>query len=775
MKLSLSWIFDYIDADWRTCDVQKLAILFNQKVAEIESFYPIKIAVDKLFVAEITQVNESDITAFIPELATSVTLPYRAGTMQKQQFLVIKKGDAWLYATGADLHQEKNSELPAVYCDAALLDGRWKQDIEADDYILEVDNKSITHRPDLWSHYGFAREIALLLQLPLKELPVAALPITHIKEHTCSATDQFPFDIAITNAKEIKRFSAVYFDRIENRASSLWMASRLCRVQSKPINALVDLTNYVMLDVGQPMHAFDAQKLSSPTMQVGNARYQDKICLLDDEAITLTDNDLVVSNGTTPVALAGIMGGKQTGVSAQTTRIFLEAANFDATRIRLSSAYHKKRTESSARFEKSLDPNQTVIALQRFVALLERLCIAYHASPIVTVGTIAQPITIAITQSYITDKLGVALDTTIITAICAALGFDVASENLADDIVYNVTVDSRRSTKDIKHKEDLLEEIVRVYGYTNVPFALPRKAVSPSDIADITSERSIKRQLSFGLQMHEAKNYGFFSESFLQELRWQPTDAVTIGSPVSEEYQRLVTSLIPGLIANVVENHTDHDQLRFFEWARIWTKTASDIIENSELAGIFYQKKGDISFYEIKTYVQDLCDMLHMPVTWHKVDKPQDPWFAPYQTAHIMHEDQVIGTVGIMNVAFTHHLLSGSLAAFSLNGNYLKKFRAPIKRFEHMHKYPSVTRDVSMMVPLSVTVQRVTDAIYAAAPLIRDVTLIDFFEKREWGDQKSLAFRYVMRDDAKTLQHDQIELITNAVITALTGLGAQIR
>lgn len=775
MKLSLSWIFDYIDADWRTCDVQKLAILFNQKVAEIESFYPIKIAVDKLFVAEITQVNESGITAFIPELNLSVTLPYRANMQNKQQYLLIQKGQTWLYATGADLHQEKNSELPAVYCDAALLDGRWKQDIDADDYILEVDNKSITHRPDLWSHYGFAREIALLLQLPLKELPLAALPVTHVKENAARATSQFPFDITITNPKEVKRFSSVYFDRIENRASSLWMASRLCRVESKPINALVDLTNYVMLDVGQPMHAFDAQKLSSTTMQVGNARYQDKICLLDDESITLTDNDLVVSNGTTPVALAGIMGGKQTGVSVQTTRIFLEAANFDATRIRLSSAYHKKRTESSARFEKSLDPNQTVIALQRFVALLERLHIAYHASPIVTVGTIAQPITIAITQAYITDKLGVALDATVITTICTALGFDVASEKTADDVVYKVTVDSRRSTKDIKHKEDLLEEIVRVYGYTNVPFALPRKATSPSDTADIIIERNIKRQLSFGLQMREAKNYGFFSESFLQELRWQPTDAVTIGSPVSEEYQRLVTSLIPGLIANVAENHTDHDQLRFFEWARIWTKTASDIIENSQLSGIFYQKKGDISFYEIKTYVQDLCDMLHMPVTWHKIDKPQDPWFAPYQTAHIMHDGNIIGTVGIMNVAFTHHLLSGSLAAFSLNGSYLKKFRAPIKHLEHMHKYPSVTRDVSMMVPLSVTVQRVTDAIYAAAPLIRDVTLIDFFEKKEWGDQKSLAFRYVMRDDTKTLQHDQIELITNAVIASLTALGAHIR
>lgn len=775
MKLSLSWIFDYIDADWRTCDVQKLAILFNQKVAEIESFYPIKIAIDKLFIAEVAELNPDSVIGFVPELGISISLPVRDNQQQKQQFLVINKGGKWLYATGSDLYQEKNSELPAIYCAPELIKGAWKQTIDVDDYILEIDNKSITHRPDLWSHYGFAREIALLLQKPLKRLPIAGLPVVQTEKNTCSATNDFPFDIVITHPKEVKRFSAIYFDTIENKASIPWMASRLCRVESKPISALVDMTNYVMLDVGQPMHAFDAQMLNNPTMHIGNARYQDKLCLLDDECITLTDHDLVVSNGAIPVALAGIMGGKQTAVSAQTSSIFLEAANFDATRVRLSSAYHKKRTESSARFEKSLDPNQTVLALQRFVDLLERMNITYHASSIVSVGIIAQPVTIAIAHTYITEKIGVELDQVTIITICNALDFAVATEQKADGLYYNVTIASIRCTKDVRHKEDLLEEIVRVYGYTNVVFELPRKATKPSDITDLTIERNIKRQLSFGVQMREVKNYGFYQESFLQKLGWQSDDAVTIESPVSEEYRRLVTSLIPGLIANVTENHADHDKLRFFEWARTWAKTATDIVESCELAGIFYQKKNDISFYEIKTYVQDLCDMLHMPITWHKVDVPQDPWFAPHQTAHIMHDENIIGTVGKLNIGFTHHVLSGSLAVFSLNGGYLKKFRAPIKRFEHMHKYPSVARDVSMMVPLSVTVQRITDVIYAAAPLIRDVALIDFFEKREWGDHKSLAFRYILRDDSKTLGQEQVQQAVDAVAAALIALGAQIR
>lgn len=775
MKLSLSWIFDYIDADWRAHDVQKLAMLFNQKVAEIESFYPIKIAMDTLFVAEIIEVQEGSISAFIPELSISISLPYRDNMCQKQQLLVVKKGDVWRYATGADLHQEKNSELPAIYCAPELVKGAWKQTIDVDDYILEVDNKSITHRPDLWSHYGFAREIALLLQVPLKELSVASLPVVQAKENKYNRTDDFPFDVAITNFKDVRRFCAAYFATIENKPSFLWMVSRLCRVQSKPIDALVDITNYVMLDIGQPMHAFDAQLLTESIMQIGNARYQDTLCLLDDECIVLTDHDLVVSNGTAPVALAGIMGGQSTAVAAQTKQIFLEAANFDATCIRLSSAYHKKRTESSARFEKSLDPNQTIVALQRFVSLLDCMHIKYSVSPIISLGVVAQPIIITLAHTYITDKLGISLDQDTIISICTSLGFSVVTEQKSDDFYYHVTIASIRSTKDIKHKEDLVEEIVRVYGYTNIPFQLPRKMISFSDNTDLMIERAIKRQLSFGVQMREVKNYGFYQESFLQTLRWKPDNAVTIASPVSEEYQQLVTSLIPGLIANVVENHVDHDQLRFFECARIWTKTADNIVEDGELAGIFYQKKDAISFYDIKAYVQDLFDMLHMPISWHKVDNPRDPWFTPYQTAHVIHDEKVIGTVGILNVGFIHHVISGSSAIFSLNSGCLKKFRASIKRFEHMYKYPSVTRDVSMMVPLSITVQHVADVIYAAAPLIRDVTLIDFFEKKEWEDQKSLAFRYVMRDDAKTLQQDQVQSIVDAVTTALVALGAQIR
>ncbi len=776
MKLSIAWIFDHIDADWHKQDIPKLVDLFNQKTAEVEAFYKISIDLDNLFLGHIKSVAQETVQCELPELKQTVELPKRDDLAQGAWYMLKRTGTQWRWAVGKDFHNDKVAELPAVSCEEALCAGGWKTYVDTDDYILEVDNKSITHRPDLWSHRGFAREVAILLDLPFKPLGdiVAELPL-HQFDQESKATDEQPFAIRIHQPHLIKRFAVAYFDKIENKASLPWMLSRLCRVESKPIDALVDITNYVMFDIGQPLHAFDAQQLEHAALEPRLAQAQETLALLDDDTIELTVDDIVITDGNKPIALGGIMGGKETAVSLQTHKVVLESANFDATTIRRSAARHKKRTESAARFEKTLDPNRNIVGIQRFVKLLHQIGIPYHASAITSVGPEMQAVTITITHEYVQEHLGAELDTKTIIAILQALGCTVETKQVDEQLSYQVTVPTMRSTKDIKIKEDLLEEIGRLYGYTNIPFVLPRKETRPSDLTRLNRQRHIKRLLSFGFQMREVKNYAFYNESFLHELGWHPHGTVSIENPVSEQYKQLVTSLVPALLGNVQENHVEHDQLRFFEWGRVWSKDDKSIYERSACAGVFYNKKEPISFYEIKSYMEHLFAMIRLPITWHKVDEPQEAWFAPYQSAYIKHEDKLLGTVGVIDVGFTHHLFTGHAAAFSLNGTLLDELASKPIAYHAVSKYPAIDRDISMMISSVVAVDQVKQKIAACSPLITQVSLIDHFEKPEWEHKKSLAFRFVMQDQQKTLTHQEADAISALVAQAVISLGAQIR
>lgn len=773
MKMSIAWIFDHIDANWRDHDIAQLVTLFNQKTAEIEAFYPIKIDVEHLFLAAVISIAQETVELQVRETGQTIELPKRDNIKEKDLFIVRGKDSQWRWATVKDLHSGKTDLLPAVSVDNELLRGEWKKTIDADDYIIEVDNKSITHRPDLWSHYGFAREMAILLGLPLKPLELISSEVKSYA-HTSHAQENVPFIVHIEEPHLIKRYACTYINSIENRSSLLWMASRLCRIDAKPIDMIVDMTNYVMFDVGQPLHAFDAQQIENDKIEARLAKSGESIRLLDGDTIELTSKDMVITDGRSPLALAGIMGGQESAVSLSTNEILLEAANFDATTVRIASAHHKKRTESSARFEKTLDPNQTIIGIERFLTLLKNAHVAYHASPIINVGAESHPLHITIDHAYIQDRLGVSIDSQTITSLLELLGCTVKKDGSDEKISYHVTVPTFRSTKDIKIKEDLLEEIGRLYGYTNMPFALPRKETKPADLTSLHQQRDVKQLLSFGFAMHEVKNYAFFNEPFLQLLQWQPTDGVTIQSPVSEQYRTLATSLVPGLLANVYENHAEHDTLRFFEWARRWNKEGNEIVERSELAGIFYNKKETISFYEIKAYVQHLCAMLQLPVTWHKLNDPQDPWFAPYQTAHVKHHDKIVATVGMVDNGFVHHLMPGSMALFVIDGTLLHKGKQQ-SHFSAISKYPAVERDISMMIPQTLTVEQISRSIASCSSLIVDVRLIDFFEKPEWKEQRSVAFRFVMQDKTKTLTHQEVDLISSQVNGVVTALGAEVR
>jgi len=303
---------------------------------------------------------------------------------------------------------------------------------------------------------------------------------------------------------------------------------------------------------------------------------------------------------------------------------------------------------------------------------------------------------------------------------------------------------------------------------------MPKVENKPTDLHDVYRIRTIKKCMAYSLGMHELQNYGFFDEDFLRQIKWEPGTTVSVQNPVSENWRRLATTLVPNMLHAIDNNQVDQDQLRFFEWGRTWTYPKK-IKEHKTLTGIFYDKHTDVNFYDAKALLSILFDRLRLPVSWIQVDKPEYPWFMPYQTADILYNKTRIGTAGKVNKSFLHSLCPGDAFIFELDGDFLVDYKAEPLHFVPSSKYPAVERDVSMLVPLSVTVSQITKDITAVDKTIVNVSLIDFFEKPEWKDQKSITMRFVLQDYTKTLTKPEADAIYDKVTKAMKKLGAEIR
>ncbi len=792
MKVSISWIFDHIDHAWRTLDIPELVNQFNQKTAEIEHIAKISLDLKPLALARVTAFADaaeplesaaaetactSKIILIIPEWKTECTLSCRTDAQVGALFLIkkVQKGYAW--ATMIDFGGEKESVLPALSCDESLISGDWKKSIELTDYILDVDNKSITNRPDLWCHRGLAREIAALLDLPLKPLEplLASIPVKQCEEWMSQPSHEMPYAVEDKHPQDCKRFAATYVPTVRALPTSIGLAMRLSKVDSRPIDAIVDSTNYVMLELGQPLHAFDVKNFSAKKLVARLAKNREKLTLLDGQTLELQQEDLVISDGDQPLALAGIMGGASTAVCRDTTAIMVESACFDPATVRRAATRHKLRTEASARFEKSLDPNQNTTALLRFLYLLDEFGVASKAHiKITSLGPVAQEQEIIITHDFIEKRLGVTVDPAFVCQTLIKLGFSVdkTNENGAD--VYRVLVPTYRGTKDITIKEDIVEEVGRFFGYTAITPVLPKLALAPSEHDWVYQVRKIKQYMAYVLSMRELSTYSMFDEDFLRQIAWEPTETVDIKNPISENLRRMATTLVPNMLKAVQNNSADYNQLRFFEWGRTW-HLGKQVRERKVLTGIIYEQKKVIDFYQVKAQLEGFFDMLAIPVSWKKTDAPEFPWYMPYQTAAIVYEDVAIGRFGKAHPAFMNGLCEGDALIFELDGDALIQYKAPLVEFEPVPKYPDVSRDISVLVPLVLTASELIELVAKADKKIVSVQLVDFFEKEEWAEQRSLTLRFVIRDLQKTLVKQEADEVWERVAANLKKVGAVIR
>ena len=835
MKLSLSWIFDHINADFKRIDVKKLVQLFNEKVAEIEGYRHIKIDLENLTLAQIKEATSNYILMYSPELKKDIELPFREDCKVGEWFLVRQNQIARIprqarderdknmakstrgepvesiralyescsWGTSSDFGAEKEMLLPALRVPEDQLDGSWKKSFAKEDYIIDVDNKSITNRPDLWGHRGFAREIALILDLDLKP-ENEFLEKLEIKKSDLKLSSK-NLTVEITDDKKCKKLAGLFVQKIENAASPLWMAARLSKVDSRVINAIIDTTNYTMLDVGQPMHAFDADVIHEHLI-FRSAKNGEKLTLLDGDEVELTKDDCVIANDKAIVSLAGIMGGQKSAISSDTKEVILESGIFDATVIRLTSARLKKRSDASARYEKSLDLNQNISAIERFVKLFKDSNLEIKIdSPILSLGKEANQIEIELSHELIEKRLGIKIEPVFVVKSLEKIGFKVASISRFDPVTlseqreskgYKVKVPSYRATKDITIAEDIIEEVARIYGYPKIPYILPKKETTAHNIENVLRIRKIKSYMSFACKMMEVKTYPFFDESFIEKFGLQIKNPIQVLNPVSQNYTTLINSLIPNLLKVVETNLHKADNMRFYEWGRIWecsnTSTllsTSGGLEKKILSGIFFEHKNfplsqndseSISgeskgFYSAKNYLQGLFEMFNINVEWKKAKSFSD-WYDKNMSAELFCKDKKIGTAGLVDKKFLNKIIEeGSAFVFEIDGEFLLNFNSWDIKFKPLIKFPDADLDISMLVPLRVTVAEIQQLILESNELIKEVNLIDSFQKPEWIDKKSLTFRFKVVDENKTLNKDEIEIILKHVEKRVEQAGAQIR
>jgi len=780
MKLSLSWLFDHIQEKTALSDelVGKIAERLGARTTELDQVKKIVYPLEQLTLAQLKTKSDTTHTLNSPELRKEITVPARKEAVVGSWYLLIKDTKEYRYATNQDLHGEKEGLLPELWVPEADQAGEWKKNIKPVDYIIAIDNKAITHRPDLWGHRGFAREVAALFNYTLRaEDDVAALlPIRHHVQQA-PASKEFPFELAIDTAT-CRRLAAMAITEATLKPSAPWMAFRLIAVDSRPLHAIVDATNYVMFDSGQPMHVFDAAAIKNK-LEARNADAGEKVTLLDGETITLTPQDCIIADGRKPLALAGIMGGKESSTTLASTTLIAEAANFDADVIRLSSVHHKRRTESSVRFEKSLDPNQNTFALLRFKRLLNDLNIAYKApQAIVSLGALAQERIVEVSHTYLQERIGATVSADTVVTNLTKLGFGVVVQQKEKATWYTVAVPTFRATKDVLNKEDIIEEVARLVGYDNLSPHLPSRLMKPLDQQAILKMRALKKHCAFGLQMHEVNNYALYDEELLRTVQYEPRDTIALKNPVSENWRRMVTSLLPHLFKQVASNVPRYEQVNLFEINNVWQHTAdAGIIERKKLGMIFFTYKKDFDFYEGKARLQTLFDLWRMLVVWQKpaTEKEMAPWYLAEQSAELVWGDTIIGHAGKAAPRWLQTIGEGDAFIVELDAQFLLEYQPEPLRYYAVSKYQPVELDISMLVPLTVTVDAIKHAIAQADARIIAVQLTDFFEKAEWKDQRSVTMRFTISDADKTLVKQEIDDVWESVVKKVSTQGAQVR
>lgn len=624
-----------------------------------------------------------------------------------------------------------------------------------DDIVFEVDNKSLTNRPDLWGHYGIAREFAALAGRPLKPLDTVDL----------HAYDALPkVDMTIEDPL-CQRYSCLQVENIHTAVSPVNMRIRLYYCGMRAINFLADLTNYLMLEMGQPMHAFDSRKVEK--LRIKRFPKPFAFQTLDGVERHIDENTLMICNGDTPVAIAGIMGGLDSEIVEDTTTLTLESATFDAVSVRKSTVRLAHRTDASMRYEKCLDPEMTVPAIARFVKLLTdtdkdaRVVssltdeYAYHYDTV----------TLDFDQSYVDRYTGIQIDGDTIVHTLEALGFAVTR----DGDNFSVTVPSWRATKDVTIKADIIEEITRVYGYDNFAVhtaSAPLYPVRPE--TEKTVEDRIKDILVKRFSLHEVHSYIWAYYDEYKALGLAVEDNVKLLNATNPNIETLRRSMIPTQLCQVRGNTAFAPSFGIFEIGR----TVDGLDENGmcreykKLAITLFSKTDSTEtlYLSLRDMLAVLAaDIKHKPLSFTAAEATHD-YQHPRNLNTVLCDGVALGELGVVHPTVAKKIDKKAAIVYAeIDVRAFSEIADAGIVYREPSRFPGMEVDLSFV---SETYAPIGAAVEAAnCPWIQSVDVVDTY-RDESG--KSITVRLVFSDDQRTLKREEVMEVADQIIASLS-------
>ena len=650
------------------------------------------------------------------------------------------------------------------------------------DVVLEVDNKSLSNRGDLLNHYGIARELGVIFDLPIKDFK--ELISEKIKFPEPESEGLKAVEVKVENEKACPRYLAVRVSNIEVKESPAWLRDRLIAVNQRPINNIVDLTNYVLLEVGQPMHAFSADRVEK--IVVRQARQGERMKTLDEKERILLEEDLVISDGDQVLALAGIMGALNSGIESDTKEIILESANFQASGVRKTSQRLGLRSESSTRFEKSLDPLLAEQGMMRFLSLLLKVCPqAKISSPLVDIGQVSEveDLEIPLELDWLNTKIGQEIPRESVINILSKLGFKVTET--AEANLLTVKVPSWRAVKDVAIKEDLVEEVLRIYGYNNIKSQLPTETLSLPELnQERMLEREIKNILSLKHSLTETYNYSFVGESQLEKLEIDSVNHLRLANPSNEGQTLLRQSLVPNLLGAAKLNQARGENFGLFEIGRVFfnlpgfypkDKQGSETIPHQEKRlGIVLSDSSQEQFAKLKSIIASLFkDLINRQLEVKFVETEEAPaWARPGAAVKIMVADKDIGIIaGLKSLVVEKNNFKKKLAVAELSLEEILKLSLTIPgdSFTEIPKYPALSRDLAFVLSRKISYNEIKEEIDQFSDLIKGVEVFDVYSGEGISaEEKGLAFRLTFQSADKTLTTEEVDELIKQLVAQLT-------
>ncbi len=636
---------------------------------------------------------------------------------------------------------------------------------QIEDIVFEVDNKSLTNRPDLWGHYGIAREFAALAGRELKPLEV---------EDLNAYNELAKIDMKIEDPL-CQRYSCLQVENITRNVSPVNMRIRLHYCGMRGINFLADLTNYLMLEMGQPMHAFDSRKVEKIRIK----RFENPFVFrtLDGVDRNIDENTLMICNDNTPVAIAGIMGGLDSEIVEDTTTLTLESATFNSVSIRKSTVRLAHRTDASMRYEKCLDPEMTVTAIARFINLLKK-----YDNGIKVVSALTDEyafhydtVTLDFDKKFVDRYTGIEISNDTIVKTLNSLGFKVQLEN--DN--FSVEVPSWRATKDVTLKADIIEEITRIYGYDNFDVNTTRSPLYPVRMDAVkNNEDKIKDILVKKYNLHELHSYVWAYNDELKALNIPVEENIKLANATNPNIETIRNSIIPTQLCQVKTNSSYAPDFGIFEVGRVVNGLDENnlCIENKKLAITLFSKTKDVKtlYFELRDMLAVITsDIKHKTLSF-KTATPAHSYEHPVNLNTIMIDEVEIGTIGIVHPVVGKKIdKKASIVFAEVDMNVFTDAQKSAIVYEEPSKFPPMDYDISLEIPSGIFYSNLMNCWKnEGGEILRNTKIVDTYDTET---VHSITVRFEFSSNERTLSSAEVQEIMDKIIANLEKIGVSLR